>query len=143
MSGAVARQTAPRDSSGRISFPRQTKPRPRQPPIQSRGKRMSRRIKAASDRRLKCHPAARASAASAPYHAAATARTLPNGSPQRRNDVGRGGEGGEAAGQNLQRVILPERGLPQLRPAQLTRPYFAGGAVAEGLLERRVDQANA
>src|SRR5262249_44296175 len=37
--------------------------------------------KAASDRRLRCHPAARASAASAPYHAAAPARPLPNGSP--------------------------------------------------------------
>src|SRR5262249_55125892 len=62
--------------------------------------------------------------------------------PQRRNDIRGRGERGETAGQKLQRIILPERGLPELRPAQLTRPHFAGGAIAERLLERRVDQAN-
>ena len=82
---AGTRQTAPRDSSGRISFPRQTKPRPSQPPIHSSGKSASRSIQAAGDLRLRCQPAARASAASAPYR----------------------------------------------------------GAVAEGLLERRVDEADA
>src|SRR5262249_8923144 len=63
-------------------------------------------------------------------------KTAAQRQPQRRNDVRGCDERTEAAGQNLQRVILPERGLPQLRPAQLTRPYFASGAVAEGLLER-------
>src|SRR5262249_40061500 len=46
------------------------------------------------------------------------------------NDIRRRGERGETAGEELQRIILPKRGLPQLRPAQLTRPHFAGGAIA-------------
>src|SRR5262249_19233282 len=63
------------------------------------------------------------------------------GQVQRRDDIGGGRERAETAAQNLQRIVLPKRGLPQLCPPQLTRPYFARGAVAEGLLERRVDEA--
>src|SRR5258708_22288530 len=62
---------------------------------------------------------------------------------QRRDDIGGRRERAETAAQNLQRIVLPKRGLPQLCPPQLTPPYFARGAVAEGLLERRVDEADA
>src|SRR5215469_16901131 len=62
---------------------------------------------------------------------------------QRRNHIRGRRERAETTGQNLQRIVLPKRGLPQLRPPPLTRPYFARGAVAEGLLERRADEANA
>src|SRR5215468_5557329 len=51
---------------------------------------------------------------------------------QRRNHIRGRRERAETTGQNLQRIVLPKRGLPQLRPPPLTRPYFARGAVAEG-----------
>src|SRR6267154_454516 len=67
--------TAPRESTGRIWLPRQTKALPSQPLNQIAGSSKSRSNQASGERALRCQPAAHAKMASLPYQTAAKAGT--------------------------------------------------------------------